>query len=141
VIRGRLVFAALLVILQACSSNTREEAKLSDITGGTPPPSMPPAENQMMKAAEIMHVLSNKSFQYTRSGSGSGVITFSSDGTFVYQENGKGEGTGVWQASEGELCEAFNPTSFLPKGSRSECRPFRWDGNAYFAGDARFQPS
>jgi hypothetical protein len=141
VIRGALAVAVLLVVLQACSSNTREEADLSNVTSGTPPPNMPPAENQTMKAAEIMQALSNKSFQYTRSGNRSGTITFSSDGTFVYQESGKGEGTGVWQASEGQLCEAFNPSNFLPKGSRSECRPFRWDGNAYFAGDAKLQPT
>jgi hypothetical protein len=92
-----------------------------------------------MKAAEIMQTLSNKSFKYTR-GARSGTITFAPDGTFTYQETGKGEGSGVWQASEGRLCEAFNPSNSVPKGTRSECQPFSWTGSAYSAGEARYQP-
>lgn len=92
-----------------------------------------------MKAAEIMQALSNRTFKYTR-GSRTGTVTFNSDGTFGYEEVGKGPGTGVWQASDGALCEAFDPTSFLPQGTRSECQPFKTAGGNFFAGSARFEP-
>jgi len=92
-----------------------------------------------MKAAEIMRTLSGKSFRYTR-GSISGTMTFMSDGTFTYQETGKGNGSGVWQASEGQLCQARNPTPSLPKGSRSECSPFQPSGNGFKAGTTTLSP-
>lgn len=87
-----------------------------------------------------MRALAGKSFRYSR-GASSGTIAFASDGTFTYEENGKGNGTGLWQASKGQLCQAFNPTSFLPKGTRSECRPFRRSGAGYSAGSAQYDPS
>ena len=86
-----------------------------------------------------MQALSNRSFKYTR-GPRTGTVTFNSDGTFGYEEVGKGPGTGVWQASDGALCEAFDPTSFLPQGTRSECQPFKSAGGNFFAGSARFEP-
>jgi hypothetical protein len=132
---GILVASALL--LAACSSGGSGGSDAPPVETTTT--DAQPQQFGAMKAAEIMQALSNKSFKYSR-GARTGVITFSSDGTFVYQEDGKGEGSGVWQASEGELCEAFDPTNFLPKGTRSECHPFRWTGDAYHAGGARFQP-
>ena len=141
----RAILVLGLAMLAACSSNTPKNV---EVTGPAPapppaaalPPSAGPAPRAgPMKAAEIMQTLSNKSFKYTRAGR-SGTITFASDGTFTYQETGKGEGSGVWQASEGRLCEAFNPSSSLPKGTRSECFPFSWTGADYSAGDARYQP-
>lgn len=88
-----------------------------------------------------MRVLSGNSFRYTRSGNRTGSTTFNSDGTFSYQENGKGEGTGIWQASDGSLCEAFNPTSFLPRGTRTECTPFQQTAQgSYTAGSTTFEP-
>lgn len=92
-----------------------------------------------MKAAEIMRSLSGKSFRYTR-GSNSGTMTFMSDGTFTYQEDGKGNGSGVWQASEGQLCQARNPSRSLPNGTRSECSPFQPSSNGFKAGATTFNP-
>jgi hypothetical protein len=84
--------------------------------------------------------LSGNSFRYTRPVNRTGTTTFNSDGTFSYQENGKGEGTGIWQASDGSLCEAFNPTNFLPRGTRTECQPFKQTAQgAYAAGNATFE--
>ena len=70
-----------------------------------------------------------------------GTISFYNDGTFEYQETGKGSGTGVWQASEGKLCEARNPTSFLPKGTPSVCTPISSDGTKFTTGRMQLIPS
>ena len=104
----------------------------------TEPP--PAVSTGPMKAGDIMRALSGNSFRYTRSGNRAGTTTFNSDGTFSYQESGKGEGTGIWQASDGSLCEAFNPTSFLPRGTRTECQPFKQSAEgAYSAGSTVFE--
>jgi len=127
---GALLLAAVLC---ACSSKNQDVAVVE------PEPQIASPSNVPLKAAEIMQALSNRSFKYTR-GSRTGTVTFNSDGTFGYEEVGKGPGTGVWQASDGALCEAFDPTSFMPQGTRSECQPFKTAGGNYFAGSARFQP-
>jgi hypothetical protein len=132
-----IALAALL--LGACSSSS---TRIDDSTTGpdvtTPPPTVPTGP---MKAGEIMRVLSGNSFRYTRTGNRTGSTTFNSDGTFSYQESGKGEGTGIWQASDGSLCEAFNPTSFLPRGTRTECSPFSQTAQGgYKAGGTVFEP-
>ena len=135
VVRGARWGALLLAIaLCACSTKSPEQAAVSQ-----PIPEVAPAPAAPLKAAEIMKSLSNRSFNYTR-GQRTGTVTFNSDGTFGYEEVGKGPGTGVWQASDGALCEAFDPTSFLPQGTRSECQPFRSAGGNFYAGSARFQP-
>ncbi len=125
-------------LLGACSSSS---TRIDDSTGPdvtAPPPTVPTGP---MKAGEIMRVLSGNSFRYTRTGSRTGTTTFNSDGTFSYQESGKGEGTGIWQASDGSLCEAFNPTSFLPRGTRTECSPFAQTAQGgYKAGGTVFEP-
>lgn len=131
-----IALAALL--LAACSSSS---TRIDDSTGPgvtTPPPTVPTGP---MKAGEIMRVLSGNSFRFTRGGNRTGTTTFNSDGTFSYQENGKGEGTGIWQASDGSLCEAFNPTSFLPRGTRTECTQFQQTAQGSFtAGGTTFEP-
>jgi hypothetical protein len=123
-------------LLAACSSSK----KGFDDTAGpavTAPPTVPAGP---MKAGDIMRILSGRTFRYTRPINRTGTTTFNSDGTFSYQEDGKGEGSGIWQASDGSLCEAFNPTSFLPRGTRTECLPFSQTAEgSYSAGKATFQ--
>ncbi|MFZ5672134.1 MAG: hypothetical protein ACOZAM_04140 [Pseudomonadota bacterium] len=126
-------------LLGACSSSS---TRIDETTTGpdvtAPPPTVPTGP---MKAGDIMRVLSGNSFRYTRPVNRTGTTTFNSDGTFSYQENGKGEGSGIWQASDGSLCEAFNPTSFLPRGTRTECSPFSQTAQGgYKAGSAVFEP-
>jgi hypothetical protein len=99
-----------------------------------PPPSGP------LKAADIMQALSEKTFNYTK-GSKAGTVTYFKDGTFSYTETGKGAGTGIWQASDGKLCASYNATSFLPKGTRSECHPFTSTGGNYTAGQMQLKPA
>jgi hypothetical protein len=128
---------AAAAALAACSSHS---ARVDDVTSpavSAPPPPMPAGP---LKAGDIMRILSGNSFRYTRPVGRTGTTTFNSDGTFSYQETGKGEGTGIWQASDGSLCEAFNPTSFLPRGTRTECSPFKQTAQgSYAAGGALFE--
>ena len=131
---GVIVAAA---VLAACSSHS---ARIDDATSpavSEPSPAVPAGP---LKAGDIMRILSGNSFRYTRPVGRTGTATFNSDGTFSYQETGKGEGTGIWQASDGSLCEAFNPTSFLPRGTRTECAPFQQTAQGtYSAGGAVYQ--
>lgn len=60
--------------------------------------------------------------------------------TFSY-EAGKGQGTGLWQSSDGKLCEARNPMGFLPKGTPSSRSPFTANGSVYAAGATQLTPS
>ena len=120
--------------LASCSSNQTAETPVVE----TAPP---PVTSGPLKASQIMQALSERSFRYRRGGGRSGTVTFHGDGTFDYNEDGKGAGTGIWQASDGKLCEAFDPVSFMPKGTRSECKPFGAEGATYVAGDARFSPA
>lgn len=130
-----VIFAASL--LTGCSSSKKS---MDDVT--TPAVSQPPqaVPSGPLKAGDIMRILSGNSFHYTRPINRTGTTTFNSDGTFSYQEDGKGEGSGIWQASDGSLCEAFNPTTFLPRGTRTECHAFSQTAQgAYAAGQATFQ--
>jgi len=124
-------------LLAACSSSNKS---LDDTAGpavAAPPPALPAGP---MKAGDIMRILSGKTFRYARPINRTGTTTFNSDGTFSYREDGKGEGSGIWQASDGSLCEAFNPTTFLPRGTRTECQPFaQTAAGSYSAGSATFQ--
>ena len=129
-----VAFAAILLV--ACSSSNSRV----DVTNPAVPEPPPTVSTGPMKAGDIMRALSGNSFRYTRGGNRAGTTTFNSDGTFSYQETGKGEGTGIWQASDGSLCEAFNPTSFLPRGTRTECHPFKQSADgAYSAGSTVFE--
>jgi hypothetical protein len=125
-------------LLAGCSSSDKSIDETTGPGVTDPPPTVPTGP---MKAGDIMRVLSGNSFRYTRPVNRTGTTTFNSDGTFSYQENGKGEGTGIWQASDGSLCEAFNPTSFLPRGTRTECQSFKQTAEgAFSAGSATFEP-
>jgi hypothetical protein len=93
-----------------------------------------------LNAKQITKALKERSFKYA-SGSRKGTITYFADGTTSYKESGKGEGTGLWQASDGKLCEARNPTKFLPKGTPSTCSPFSSNGSSYTAGATKLTPA
>jgi len=129
--------AGLLLVAVALGGCSSDKTDISDPGITDPGPTTPTGP---LKAGDIMRILSGNSFRYTRDGNRTGTTTFNSDGTFSYQEDGKGEGTGIWQASDGSLCEAFNPTSFLPRGTRTECSPFQQTAQgSYSAGTAVFQ--
>jgi hypothetical protein len=142
-----VLMAALLALAGCSSSSSVSDTFAPETVNGPPEPiestTLPKQtiadSNGPMEAGAIMAALSGRSFNFSR-GKRSGTIEYLSDGTFSYEEAGKGQGTGIWQASSGKLCEAFDPTSFLPKGTKSECHPFVAKDGAYIAGPSRLTP-
>ena len=82
-----------------------------------------------LSGPEIGLTLGNKTFQYTRS-NGSGFVTYKADGTFTYQDDQKGQGTGKWTATGDQYCESYGTAP-------QECGVFKYTGDAYFAANSR----
>ena len=80
-------------------------------------------------AAEVSGAIAGKTFQYTR-GDGNGFITYNPDGTFEYQDDQKGAGTGRWTATGEQYCETFGTKP-------QECGIFKSTGDAFFAANSR----
>ena len=80
-------------------------------------------------AEQIRAAISGKTFQYTRA-DGNGFIPYTADGTFSYQDDLKGGGTGKWTANGTEYCETFGKAP-------PECGVFKNTGDAYFAAKSR----
>jgi hypothetical protein len=71
-----------------------------------------------------------KTFQYTRS-DGNGFVTYNADGTFTYQDDTRGQGSGKWETSNNLFCEIFGAKAI------QECGEFKSTGDAYFAAKSR----
>lgn len=97
----------------------------------------PPAAPTGLSQADIRNVLSGKSWRWTGPNN-SGVTLYASDGTSLVEVTGKGTTTGTWSAKDGQLCEAFAPAPFLPKGVALNCQPMTGSGNVYQVGQATF---
>ena len=82
-----------------------------------------------MLPSRIRASISGKTFQYTRADS-NGFVTYNDDGTFSFQDDVKGGGTGKWTANGTEYCESWG------KGP-VECGVFKNIGDAYFAAKSR----
>ncbi len=89
-----------------------------------------PEKIHNLTAAEIKGAIEGKTFQYTRS-DGNGFITYQPDGSFAFQDDVKGSGTGTWSATDGKFCEAFGT------GATTECGEFKTTGDAFFAAKSR----
>ena len=87
--------------------------------------------------ADIHNILSGKSWRWSGPNN-SGVTLYASDGTSLVEVTGKGTTTGTWSAKDGQLCEAFAPAPFLPKGVALNCQPITGSGNVYQVGQATF---
>jgi hypothetical protein len=134
-VRAPAILGALVVA--ACSTSSTP-----DLPAAEPVVSAPIAQQLPMgplTAAQIGQTLNDRIFRYSGGGR-SGTISYYSDGTFSYEEAKKGSGTGLWQASDGKLCEARNPTSFLPKGTPSICTPISSDGTKLIYGRTELRP-
>ena len=81
-------------------------------------------------AAEIQSAIAGKTFQYTRS-DGNGFVTYNADGTFSFQDDTRGEGTGKWETSNDKFCEIFGAKAV------QECGEFKSTGDAFFAAKSR----
>lgn len=136
-----LMLAAAALGLAACASS-KSTPDLAPATPTAPvatAPAAPLPVGTALSAGDISKALSERKFTYAAPGR-KGTVTFYNDGTFEYAEAGKGTGTGIWQASNGKLCEARNPTSFLPKGTPSVCNPITSDGTKLTAGSLQLIP-
>lgn len=139
---GSTLLAAGLA-LAACSHSTPAPDLAPAATPATPPPPAMAAPTALptgaLTAPMITGALAERKFTFAAPGR-KGTVTYFRDGTFEYDEAGKGTGTGLWQAGQGKLCEARNPTSFLPKGTPSTCAPITSDGTRLTAGSMQLIP-
>ena len=128
---GRFVVLAVsAAVLAACSTNTDY--------GSNPPPPAEPVQPAGLSASEIHAILSGKSWHF-QGPNNSGTTLYAADGSSLVEVNGKGTTKGSWTTKDGQLCEAFSPASFLPKGVPMTCYPFSSAGNnSYLAGKATF---
>ena len=82
-----------------------------------------------LPAGEIQAAITGRTFQYTRA-DGNGFITYNADGTFTFQDDVKGAGSGTWSASGNQFCESY-------AGAPTICGDFKSTGDAYFAANSR----
>ena len=139
-----LVLASMALGLAACASSKTSPdlapAAPAPITMAPVAPAPGPlAVGNALSAADITNALAERKFTYAAPNM-KGTVTFYRDGTFEYDQAGKGTGTGIWQASAGKLCQARNPTSWLPKGTPSTCLPITSDGMRLTAGPIQYTP-
>jgi hypothetical protein len=123
-----LAVTATVLLLAACSNRVHGVHFTNDGTGSGGKPQPEPIHN--LSAAEIRAAISGKTFQYTRP-DGNGFVTYNADGSFSYQDDAKGGGTGTWAATDGQFCEVFG------KGAAQDCGDFKATGDAYFAAKSR----
>ncbi|MEI8178343.1 hypothetical protein [Aestuariivirga sp.] len=141
------MLAAAALGLAACASNN-SSPDLAPVVPTAPAPittaPVAPAPGPLpvgnaLSAPDITRALAERKFTYAAPGN-KGTVTFYGDGTFEYDQAGKGTGTGIWQATNGKLCQARNPTSWLPKGTPSMCSPITSDGTRLTSGPMQLTP-
>ena len=118
----RTAFIVIALGLAGCASQDRSYA---------------PTTPTGLSAADIRGILSGKSWRWSGPNN-SGVTLYADDGTSLVEVTGKGTTTGTWSVKDGELCEAFAPAPFLPKGVALNCQPMTGSGNVYQVGQATF---
>lgn len=126
----KMQFAVALagMILAGCSSGPNGVRITNGGTSATSAKEGQPI--RLLSLAEIQQAIIGKTFQYTRS-DGNGFVTYNADGTFSFQDDIKGEGTGRWTASDGQFCETFGTAAV------QQCGEFKSTGDAYFAASSR----
>jgi hypothetical protein len=131
--------AASGLMLAGCSSGGTSTPAIAPVEPAVTMQPVAPLPTGAMTAGDITRAMADRRFSFASSGR-KGTITYFKDGTFEYEETGKGTGTGIWQASDGKLCEARNPTSFLPKGTPSTCNKISSDGSRFTVGSTQLIP-
>ena len=119
--------SVVAVGLTACVSGPKG-IRFTDGAGGGSQAKAQPI--RQFAAAEIPAAIVGKTFQYTRS-DGNGFVTYNADGTFNFQDDAKGEGSGKWETSNNLFCEIFGAKAI------QECGEFKSTGDAYFAAKSR----
>jgi hypothetical protein len=120
----RFIILAAAIALSACNTGGAKGVRFTD---GTQPKAEP---IRNLTAAEIPSAIAGKTFQYTRP-DGNGFVTYNADGTFTFQDDTKGAGTGTWSVNNNQFCEAFGA------GVATDCGEFKTTGDAYFAAKSR----
>jgi hypothetical protein len=125
---GKLWSVIIAVGLAGCSTGPKG-VRFTDGPGST---SAKPAAQPIRQytAAEIQTALVGKTFQYTRA-DGNGFVTYSANGTFSFQDDTRGDGTGKWETSNDQFCEVFGVKAI------QECGEFKATGDAFFAAKSR----
>ena len=118
---------AVTLALAACAQGPSGVRITNNGTSATTDKTPVPITN--FSAEQIRTAIVGKTFQYTRA-DGNGFITYNADGTFSYQDDLKGGGTGKWTANGTEYCETFGKAP-------PECGVFKNTGDAYFAAKSR----
>jgi hypothetical protein len=136
---GLIALAAAAGVLAGCASGGKSTPDLAPVEPAVTMQPVAPLPAGAMTAGDITRAMADRKFSFASSGR-KGTITYFKDGTFEYEEAGKGTGTGIWQASDGKLCEARNPTSFLPKGTPSSCNKITSDGTRFTVGSTQLIP-
>jgi hypothetical protein len=136
---GLIALAATAVVLAGCASGTKSTPAIAPVEPAVTMQPVAPLPTGAMTAGDITRAMADRKFSFSSAGR-KGTVTYFKDGTFEYEEAGKGTGTGIWQASDGKLCEARNPTSFLPKGTPSTCNKITSDGTRFTAGSTQLIP-
>jgi hypothetical protein len=97
--------------------------------------------NRTLTAAEIHTILAGKSWRFVGPNN-TGTTIYAADGTSLVEVDGKGTTKGHWETRDGQLCESFEPSAFLPGGVPLGCYPFAASGaNTYQVGKATFTPA
>ncbi len=122
------ILSLLLAALTLAACNTGGAKGVRFVDGKSTQPQAEPIHN--LTAAEIQTAITGKTFQYTRP-DGNGFVTYKADGTFSFQDDAKGAGTGTWSVSNNQFCEAFGA------GAPTDCGEFKTTGDAYFAAKSR----
>ncbi len=126
---NRIALASLLLAalaLSACNTGGAKGVRFLDGKSGQA--RAEPIRN--LTGAEIPPAIAGKTFQYTRP-DGNGFVTYNADGTFSFQDDVKGPGTGKWLVNGDRFCEAFGA------GAATDCGEFKSTGDAYFAAKSR----
>ena len=113
--------------LTACATGPKGVRFMDGAGGGSQAKAEP---IRQFTAAQIPAAIVGKTFQYTRS-DGNGFVTYNADGTFNFQDDAKGEGSGKWETSNNLFCEIFGAKAV------QECGEFKSTGDAYFAAKSR----
>ncbi len=118
-----LLLLAAALALSACAGGGAKGVRFVDGN-----PQAEPIRN--LTGAEIPPAITGKTFQYTRP-DGNGFVTYNADGTFTFQDDAKGTGTGQWLVNGDQFCESFGV------GAPTDCGEFKTTGDAYFAAKSR----
>ena len=92
------VLVAAGIALSACSSgkSTPDLAPAVPTEPAITQQPMAPLPTGPMTAGDITRALAERKFSFASAGR-KGTVTYFKDGTFEYDEAGKGSGTGIWQ--------------------------------------------